>query len=113
MAGFDIFYAMQDTDFDRKAGLYSIPVRMGTRRAILVARLLHAVMILSLLCFAVFVHAGIWFFAGLLMAAALLTYEHSLISADDLTRLDAAFFQVNSVLSVLLLAVTIVHFVVS
>jgi len=113
VAGFDIFYAMQDTDFDRKAGLYSIPARMGTGRAIRVARLLHAAMILSLLCFAVFVHAGIWFFGGLLMAAALLTYEHSLISADDLTRLDAAFFQVNSVLSVLLLAVTIVHFVVS
>ena len=111
VAGFDILYALQDRDFDANRGLHSIPVWLGVHGSLNAARLLHVLMIGSLVLFSLAVNAGLWFNAGILVAAILLIYEHSLVRATDLSRLDAAFFQVNSILSVLLLAVTILRYV--
>ncbi|HEX8688566.1 MAG TPA: UbiA-like polyprenyltransferase [Pyrinomonadaceae bacterium] len=103
-AGFDVLYACQDYDFDRRAGLRSIPARVGVARALWVSRMLHAGAFAALV--------GLYFLTGLGWAAAagvaatgaLLVYQHSLVRADDLSRLDAAFFTANAFVSVILLA---------
>ncbi len=99
VAGFDIFYALQDVTFDRAQRLHSLPAALGERRAIGIARALHAG---TVLCFAL-VGIGIgaeWVYAlGVIAVALLLLYEHSLVRADDLSRLDAAFFTMNGVIS--------------
>lgn len=100
VAGFDVLYALQDAEFDRAHGLYSIPARYGERAAIWAARAYQA---LAVACLAaaglVFPEAGLLYFAGVAVTAALLVYEHSLVSADDLSRLNVAFFNVNAVIS--------------
>ncbi len=100
VGGFDIFYALQDTEFDRALGLHSVPARMGVRRALVVSRVLHATTVAALAATGVGVRAGWLYFAGVGVAAAILAWEHSLVSADDQTRLDAAFFNMNGILSV-------------
>jgi 4-hydroxybenzoate polyprenyltransferase len=100
VGGFDILYALQDTAFDREQGLHSVPAAMGERGALLTARVLHLGTIAALALVAVAVDAGWLFWAGVAVAAALLLYEHSLVRADDLTRLDAAFFTMNGVISI-------------
>ena len=104
VAGFDVLYACQDFDFDRQTGLHSIPRHLGIVRAFWVARAFHVIM-LGLLV------ALLWSFglgkvagAGVLVVAALLAYEHSLVSSDDLSKLNAAFFTMNGMISVLFLA---------
>ena len=104
VSGFDIIYACQDLDFDRAAGLHSIPARLGARRALVTARLLHLGMIASLLGLWIVMDLGNVGLAGILAVAALLAYEHSLVSPDDLARIDAAFFQVNSYVAVVFFA---------
>jgi 4-hydroxybenzoate polyprenyltransferase len=98
--GFDIFYALQDTEFDREQGLHSVPARMGVPRALAIARALHSLTVVALAAVGVAVRAGAWYFAGVVVAALILAWEHSLVSADDQSRLDAAFFSVNGILSV-------------
>jgi 4-hydroxybenzoate polyprenyltransferase len=98
--GFDIFYALQDTEFDREQGLHSVPARMGVPRALAIARGLHALTVVALAFVGVAVQAGAVYFAGVVMAALILAWEHSLVSADDQSRLDAAFFNMNGILSV-------------
>lgn len=100
VAGFDIFYALPDESFDRSEGLRSAVVRLGQRRAILMAKLLHGVTIPALALFGWGAGFGIWYFAGLLVAAAILAYEHRLVRPGNLSRLDAAFFTMNGVMSV-------------
>lgn len=100
VAGFDIFYALPDADFDRGAGLRSAVVRLGESRAILLAKLLHGVTIPALALFGWGVGFGAWYFAGVAAAALLLAYEHQLVRPGDLSRLDAAFFRMNAVISV-------------
>lgn len=100
VAGFDIFYALQDVGFDREQGLHSIPAAVGERRAIGVARLLHGITVLALAAVGVGVGGGWWYAAGVAVVAALLIYEHSLVRPDDLSRLDAAFFTMNGVISI-------------
>ncbi|HUF65167.1 MAG TPA: UbiA family prenyltransferase, partial [Gemmatimonadaceae bacterium] len=100
VAGFDIFYALQDVGFDREQGLHSIPAAVGERRAIGVARLLHAITVLALAAVGGGVGGGWWYAAGVAVVAALLIYEHSLVRPHDLTRLDAAFFTMNGVISI-------------
>ncbi|MGH7560902.1 MAG: UbiA-like polyprenyltransferase [Gemmatimonadales bacterium] len=99
VAGFDIFYALPDEAFDRSFGLRSAVVRLGLPRAILLAKLLHGLTIPALVAFGLGAGFGGWYFAGIAVAAALLVYEHRLVRADDLSRLDAAFFTMNAVLS--------------
>ena len=101
--GFDVLYALQDVAFDRSQGLFSLPVALGERRALVIARLLHVctVVCLALVGWTVFhgTGAGSLYGLGVLLAAALLVYEHSLVRADDFSRLDAAFFTMNGVIS--------------
>ncbi len=104
VAGFDIFYALPDEAFDRGAGLRSAVVRFGQARAILVAKLLHGITIPALALFGWTAGFGAWYFAGVVIAAAILAYEHQLVRPGDLSRLDAAFFTMNGVMSVVVLA---------
>ena len=100
VAGFDIFYALPDESFDRDEGLRSAVVRLGEARAILLAKLLHGVTIPGLALFGYGVGFGTWYYVGLVAAAAILAYEHSLVRAGDLSRLGAAFFTMNGIMSV-------------
>ncbi len=104
VAGFDMFYALPDEAFDRGEGLKSAVVRLGERRAILVAKLLHGITIPALALFGWGVGFGAWYYAGLVVAAGILAYEHQLVKPGDLSRLDAAFFTMNGVMSVVVFA---------
>jgi 4-hydroxybenzoate polyprenyltransferase len=99
-AGFDIFYALPDEGFDREEGLRSLVVRLGQRRAILTAKLLHGATIPALIVFGYAAGFGLWYYAGLVVAALILGYGHRLVRPGDLSRLDAAFFTMNGVMSV-------------
>jgi 4-hydroxybenzoate polyprenyltransferase len=101
VGGFDIIYSCQDADFDRSTGLYSLPARLGVGRALFVARLLHVAMIALLVWLWRLMDLGWVGLAGIAAVAALLLWEHSLVSADDLSKVDAAFFTVNGYVSVL------------
>jgi 4-hydroxybenzoate polyprenyltransferase len=103
-AGFDVLYACQDYDFDRSEGLRSIPARVGIARALWIARVLHAAAFLSLVWLFVTTQLGPVALVGVIATAALLVYQHRLVRADDLSRLNAAFFTTNAFVSVILLA---------
>ena len=94
--------ACQDYDFDRAAGMRSIPARLGVRRALFASRLLHAGAFAALLGLYFLTSLGGLALAGVLATGALLVYQHSLVRADDLSRLDAAFFTTNAFVSVIL-----------
>jgi 4-hydroxybenzoate polyprenyltransferase len=113
VAGFDILYACQDYAFDTQAGLHSVPARFGIVRSLRIAAACHAVMF-GLLVGLYFAspHLGGVFLAGLAAVGVLLVYEHSLVRADDLTRVNRAFFHVNGVISLGLLAVVLVQLAV-
>ena len=100
VAGFDIFYALPDAGFDRDHGLRSAAVRLGESRAILLAKLLHGLTIPALAVFGYAAGFGLWYYAGLVAAAGILVYEHQLVRPGNLSRLDAAFFTMNGVMSV-------------
>jgi 4-hydroxybenzoate polyprenyltransferase len=102
-AGFDVLYACQDFDFDRRAGLRSIPARVGIANALWVSRLLHAGAFGALVGLYSAVGLGWLALAGVAATGALLAYQHSLVRADDLSRLNAAFFTTNAFVSVVLL----------
>jgi 4-hydroxybenzoate polyprenyltransferase len=103
VGGFDVLYACQDFDFDRNAGLYSIPCHFGISTALWVARAFHAVMLLLLTTLVAVFGLGRFAFAGIVVVTLLLVYEHSLVKADDLSKLNAAFFTMNGVISVVFL----------
>lgn len=100
VAGFDIFYALPDAAFDRASGLRSAVVRLGETRGIFLAKLLHGVTVPALAAFGWGAGFGWWYYAGVAAAAGLLAYEHQLVKPGDLSRLDAAFFRMNAVMSV-------------
>ncbi|MGB8113328.1 MAG: UbiA-like polyprenyltransferase, partial [Candidatus Sulfotelmatobacter sp.] len=103
VAGFDVLYACQDFEFDRQAGLYSIPCHLGIGRALWVARAFHLAMLLLLFLMLPAFALGKVALAGILAVAILLGYEHSLVKADDLSKLNAAFFTMNGVISIVFL----------
>jgi 4-hydroxybenzoate polyprenyltransferase len=103
VGGFDILYALQDVSFDRENGLYSVPSTFGEANALGIARVLHLTTVAALALAGIGAGAGILYFAGVLVAGLLLLYEHSLVSADDFSRLDAAFFTMNGVISIIFL----------
>jgi 4-hydroxybenzoate polyprenyltransferase len=103
-AGFDVLYACQDYDFDRSEGLRSIPARFGIARALWIARALHAAAFLALVWLFVITGLGPVAFLGVIATGALLVYQHRLVHASDLSRLNAAFFTTNAFVSVILLA---------
>jgi 4-hydroxybenzoate polyprenyltransferase len=101
VAGFDVIYSCQDYEFDVGAGLFSLPRRFGIACALWIARLFHVAMIGCLVALAVTFALGWLSVAGIVSVIALLIYEHSLVKANDLSRVDAAFFNVNGYVSVL------------
>jgi 4-hydroxybenzoate polyprenyltransferase len=103
VGGFDVLYACQDIDFDKQAGLFSVPQRFGISAALNTARVMHVsvVLLLSWLAASFGLPWPAW--AGIVVVAALLGYEHSLVKANDLSRLNAAFFTVNGYISMLFL----------
>ena len=103
-AGFDVLYACQDYDFDRRAGLRSIPARVGIARALWISRSLHAGAFAALVGLYLLTALGALALAGVVATGALLLYQHSLVRADDLGRLNAAFFTTNAFVSVILFA---------
>ena len=100
VGGFDVLYACQDYEFDREAGLHSIPRYCGIGRSLWIARLFHLVMLLLLSILVAVFALGPLAIAGVAAVGVLLAYEHSLISANDLSKLNAAFFTMNGVISV-------------
>jgi len=103
VGGFDVLYACQDIEYDRRAGLYSVPKKFGIAGALLIARTMHVgvVALLSWLAYSFALPWPAW--AGIVVVAGLLAYEHSLVKAGDLSKLDAAFFAVNGYISLLFL----------
>jgi 4-hydroxybenzoate polyprenyltransferase len=103
VGGFDVLYACQDVEFDRQAGLYSIPKRFGIANSLLIARIMHVgvALLLSWLATSFGLPWPAW--VGIVVVAALLAYEHSLVKANDLSKLNAAFFTVNGYISMLFL----------
>jgi 4-hydroxybenzoate polyprenyltransferase len=99
-AGFDIFYALQDEQFDRAFGLRSAIVRFGAAGGILAARILHGLAILGLVAFGAGAGLGWPYYAGVAVGAASIAYEHQLVRPADLSRLDAAFFTANGIVSI-------------
>jgi 4-hydroxybenzoate polyprenyltransferase len=100
VGGFDILYALQDVTFDRENALHSVPVAYGEAGALSVARALHVVTVASLALVGLAAGAGWLYAVGVAVAAALLFYEHSLVRVSDLSRLDAAFFTMNGIISI-------------
>jgi 4-hydroxybenzoate polyprenyltransferase len=100
VAGFDLFYSLLDVEVDRKQGLHSWAVRFGERGVFAGARVLHVATIAFLFVAGLGLAVGFWYWVGVIVVAALLAYEHSLIGPGDLARLDQAFFTMNGVISV-------------
>ena len=100
VAGFDLFYSLFDLEVDRAEGLHSVATRFGVRGAFVGARVFHSLTVVLLAAVGVGVHAGWWYWLGVVTVALLLGYEHALVRPHDLRRLDAAFFTVNGVISV-------------
>ena len=103
-AGFDFLYALPDIEFDRSQGLHSIPAAVGVARALGIARMLHVLTVLALGTAVWAAGAGTLAWVGVTVAGAILLYEHQLVSSTDLSRLDAAFFTMNGVISITFLA---------
>lgn len=105
-AGFDIIYACQDVEFDQKEKVYSIPARFGIARALLFSKLLHVCSAAGLILLLFVTPLSSWYGIGVLVAVAILYYEHSIIAPNDLSRLNTAFFTMNGVLSAVVFVFT-------
>ncbi len=114
VAGFDILYALQDLAFDRASGLHSIPVTMGVPRALILSAILHLGMLVLLVRIPKLYGdaLGLWYWLGVAGCAALLAYQHWIVRPNDLSRLDAAFFQANGLLGVWLFALTAIDILI-
>jgi 4-hydroxybenzoate polyprenyltransferase len=104
IAGFDLIYACQDVDFDRRAGLYSFPARFGITAALQAAKVCHVLTVIAFGALGWMMGLGSFYWAGIVVVAALFVYEHSLVSPTDLSRLDVAFFNVNGYIALIVLA---------
>lgn len=98
-AGFDVLYSLQDVEFDRTTGLHSIPARIGVKGAFVVARLLHVLTLVCLATFGIHYGFGASYWVGFACALGLLLWQHSIISPRDISRINAAFFTANGILS--------------
>lgn len=103
VGGFDVLYACQDVEFDKEAGLYSVPRRFGIANALWIARVMHVGVVILLSWLAASFGLPWLAWAGIVVVAGLLGYEHTLVKADDLSKLNAAFFTVNGYISILFL----------
>ncbi len=108
IGGFDILYAIADAEFDRRAGLHSIPARFGVVRALQISGTLHGITSGSLLALAFAAHLGAPYLIGLTIVVALLVWEHAMVTPDDLSRLNVAFFNLNGYVSVVFFLGTLI-----
>lgn len=99
-AGFDIIYALQDIDFDKKLGLFSLPKVLGAGKALVVSRVFHAFTVILLVLFGIILHLGAVYFIGVILVTTLLAYEQSLVKIDDLSKVNMAFFNMNGMVSI-------------
>jgi 4-hydroxybenzoate polyprenyltransferase len=106
--GFDIIYACQDLEADKKTELYSIPKKMGIKNSLRLSSMLHILMAIVLFFFMYFANLGFVYLGGVIFVSILLIYEHSLIKPNDLSKINLAFFTVNGFISMLLMVVTLV-----
>jgi 4-hydroxybenzoate polyprenyltransferase len=108
IAGFDLIYACQDTEFDRREGLHSVPARFGNAAALRLAQVNHVLTVVLLAAVGSIMALGWVYWLGLAVVAALLVYEHSLVSPTDLSRVNLAFFNINGYIAVTIFAATLV-----
>jgi 4-hydroxybenzoate polyprenyltransferase len=108
VAGFDVIYSLQDEQFDRTEGLHSIPARLGARGALWISRALHVAAVALLAWSGIFFPVGVFYWIAWVAVASMLIYEHCLVSADDISRVDAAFFTVNGIVSVVFFLLNLV-----
>lgn len=108
VSGFDVFYALQDYDYDVEHGLHSVPSRLGKEKAFILVRIFHGLMLLFLLLVLPGSGLGWIYFSGVVVVAGLLVYEHLLVKPDDLSKLDAAFFNMNGYISVTIFVFTLI-----
>ncbi len=111
LAGFDTLYALQDLEFDKTHGLYSIPLRFGVRKSLILARFFHIIAWLLLMLTGVIFRLGTFYWIGMAIVAMLFVYEHSLVKEDALKRLDVAFFNMNGYISITVFLFTLLCFV--
>ncbi|SEB64365.1 UbiA-like polyprenyltransferase [Paenibacillus sp. GP183] len=109
--GFDLIYACQDVDFDRKEGLYSFPSRFGIAASLYTARILHILTAVGLITLFFMTNLSLWYLLGLVIAYLILFYEHKLVSPKDLSKLNTAFFTMNGILSTVVFAFTLLDLV--
>jgi len=112
VAGFDIFYSLQDRDFDRKHNLYSIPGRFGVKASLWTARLFHLATVGLLLSLIPIFNLTWFYLAGVLIASVLMIYEHSIVKPADLSKLDMAFFNMNGYISITVFVFTLINYLV-
>lgn len=112
LAGFDIFYALQDLDFDKKQGLHSIPKRFGIERSLILSKLFHLITTSMLIATGLIFNLNLPYWVGIVLVIGLLIYEHSLIKTDDLSKLDMAFFNMNGYISITVFIFTLLSFLV-
>lgn len=107
IGGFDIIYACQDIDFDRRAGLYSLPASAGATQALWIARAAHVLTVLLLALLGVSCHLGWLYWVGVVLVATLLLVENAIVHPDDFSKVNLAFFTINGIVSIVLGAVTV------
>lgn len=107
LLGFDVLYALQDMDFDREAGLHSIPQRFGVKRSLWISRVSHAVTMAALFWIAWLLSLGWLYIAGVFVSLCLMLYEHTLVRENDLSKLNFAFFNMNAIISIAIFCFTL------
>ncbi|NJD53903.1 MAG: 4-hydroxybenzoate octaprenyltransferase [Candidatus Methanoperedens sp.] len=112
VAGFDIIYSLQDIDFDIRNKLYSVPAVFGVKRALDMSFLSHILMLILLIALMFVLNLGVIFKVGLIIIAALIWYEHTLVKADNFTNVPVAFFNVNAAVSLSMLAFTVLDILI-
>ena len=112
LAGFDILYAFQDVEFDRRYGLYSLPLRFGITKSLWISRVCHTCTWVLLVCTGIFFGMTFPYYIGILITALLLIYEHSMVKPDDLSKLNRAFFDMNGYISITVFLFTVLSYAV-
>ncbi len=107
VSGFDILYALQDIEFDRKIGIHSIPAKYGIKKALFISRLFHILTFIFLVLTGIFGELGYIYFGGLILLSVFLVYEHLSIKENDLSKINLAFFTINGYISILFLVIVL------
>ena len=100
VGGFDIIYAIQDIDFDKENNLFSIPAWLGIKNSLFISKIFHIITVLLLIILGSIYQVGIFYWIGLILVSCLLIYEHSLLKENDLSKINAAFFNINGYVSI-------------